>query len=218
MPEALTRRSDSKQSRSHCERKVCPPSCMFRNSSASQGPRRHAGEPAELAGQVGLVAIPGVGRDRGQVYPAVPPRRCRDPGRGVLESAVVCVSRTQIPLPVSAHECPASATIDADPDNTLATVFATATAQFAPSAISTVRVLSPDSTDGAIWSRSCSGFTPPPRCRSDSWCSRRVQHCRHGLIIDVPRVAPFKSAPSANVLAKPPKGNSLDAPTNRFTP
>ena len=55
----------------------------------------------------------------------------------------------KISLPVSAQECAASATIEAEPVSTAAQVLATATRKLAPKAISTVSVLSePD--DGAV--------------------------------------------------------------------
>ena len=60
-----------------------------------------------------------------------------------------------------AQEWAASAIIDAEPDITLAAVFAIAISPFAPSAISTVRVLSPDSATGAIGWTSCSEVTVP---------------------------------------------------------
>jgi hypothetical protein len=46
-------------------------------------------------------------------------------------------------LPVSAHECDASASIEADPEIIAATDFAMATSRLAPKAMMTVRVLSP---------------------------------------------------------------------------
>ena len=45
-------------------------------------------------------------------------------------------------MPVSAQECAASATMDAEPVSAAAQVLATATRKFAPNAISTVMVLS----------------------------------------------------------------------------
>ena len=71
----------------------------------------------------------------------------------------LAISR-KIWLPVSAQECAASATIDADPDSTAATVLATATHRFATNATSTVRLLSPAgsavdvSVTASLWTRS----------------------------------------------------------------
>src|ERR1700738_4500994 len=62
-------------------------------------------------------------------------------------------------FPVSAQEWAASATIEADPDNTAATVLAAAMAALAASATRTVRVLSPDSAASATRSRSSGWFT-----------------------------------------------------------
>src|SRR5689334_24392106 len=51
--------------------------------------------------------------------------------------------RRNTSLPVSAHECAASALIDADPDTMTATVLAIAMTRLAPKAMMTVSVLSP---------------------------------------------------------------------------
>ena len=57
----------------------------------------------------------------------------------------------KISLPVSAQECAASATMEADPVNAAAQVLAAATRKFAPNAISTVVVLSdPGCSGGAL--------------------------------------------------------------------
>jgi hypothetical protein len=63
--------------------------------------------------------------------------------RGVRRAAgpPLAISR-KISLPVSAHECAASATSDADPVTVAATDFATATSTLAPKATSTVVRLS----------------------------------------------------------------------------
>src|SRR5690349_20719954 len=67
-------------------------------------------------------------------------------------------------LPVSAQECAASASIDADPVTTAATDLATATTKFAAKAIRTVVRLAepPPRAARESWPRNRSGFTPAP--------------------------------------------------------
>jgi hypothetical protein len=54
--------------------------------------------------------------------------------------------RSRISLPESAHEWAASATIDAEPVTTAATVLASAIRMFAPNARTTVSALSPSAS------------------------------------------------------------------------
>jgi len=72
----------------------------------------------------------------------------------------------KISLPVSAQECAASATMDADPVSIAATDLATAIRRFAPNATSTVSVLSVsvDELIGTI--ASGAPPRPPPYRRS----------------------------------------------------
>ena len=62
----------------------------------------------------------------------------RSPGRAARRLAII----SRISLPVSAQECAASATIDADPLNAAATDLAIAMSMFAAKASNTVKTLS----------------------------------------------------------------------------
>jgi hypothetical protein len=71
-----------------------------------------------------------------QTYASLPkPSGC--PSSAALAERRSATSR-KTSLPVSAHECAASATSDAEPVITAATVFAMAISRFAPNAITTV--------------------------------------------------------------------------------
>ena len=82
-----------------------------------------------------------------QTYASRPkPSGCRS-SAGRLDRLLAIIRK--ISLPVSAQECAASATIEAEPVSAAAQLLATATRKLAPKAISTVSVLSePD--EGAV--------------------------------------------------------------------